>query len=168
MDFLLQTVTSLASARALPDVAELMRRTARSLTGADGISFVLREQDQCYYAEEDAIAPLWKGKRFPLTSCISGWVMLNRQIAVVPDIYADARIPHEAYRQTFVKSLIMVPVLQSNPIAAIGAYWAARHEATWAEQHTLQLLANAAGIALQHLKLHPELASGTRATAISA
>jgi hypothetical protein len=42
--------------------------------------------------------------------------MLNRQIAVVPDIYEDARIPHEAYRPTFVKSLVMVPVLQEEPV----------------------------------------------------
>ncbi len=50
--------------------------------------------------------------------------MLNRQIAVIPDIYLDPRIPHEAYRPTFVKSLVMVPVREADPIAAIGAYWA--------------------------------------------
>ena len=125
---------------------------------ADGVTFILREQDQCYYVEEDAIAPLWKGSRFPLTACISGWVMLHGQIAVVRDIYADARIPHEAYRPTFVKSLAVVPVPQERPVAAIGAYWAHIHEATWGEQHTLQLLANAAGRALGNMMLCTERA----------
>jgi signal transduction histidine kinase/CheY-like chemotaxis protein len=83
--------------------------------------------------------------------------MLNRQIVVVPDIYADARIPHEAYRPTFVKSLVMVPVRQEDPMAAIGAYWAQRHEATWEEQRVLQAIANAAALALRNVELDAEL-----------
>ena len=35
--------------------------------------------NHCYYADEDAISPLWKGQRFPMSACISGWAMLNRQ-----------------------------------------------------------------------------------------
>ena len=48
--------------------------------------------------------------------------MLNGQTAVIEDVFADPRIPHDAYRRTFVKSLIMTPVGESN-VAAIGAYW---------------------------------------------
>jgi hypothetical protein len=81
----------------------------------------LRENDSCYYLDEDAIAPLFKGSRFPLTSCISGWVILHGEIAVIPEIYSDARIPHAAYRPTFVKSLAMVPVPQNKPVAACSA-----------------------------------------------
>jgi hypothetical protein len=55
--------------------------------------------------------------------CISGWAMLNAQTAVIEDVFADARIPHGVYRQTFVASLIMVPVSRTAPVAAIGAYW---------------------------------------------
>jgi hypothetical protein len=50
--------------------------------------------------------------------------MLNGQTVVIPDIYLDDRIPHDAYRPTFVKSLVMTPVRMEDPIAAIGAYWA--------------------------------------------
>lgn len=49
--------------------------------------------------------------------------MLNDETAVVPDIEADPRIPIEAYRPTFVRSLLMVPVCSPEPVAAIGAYW---------------------------------------------
>lgn len=157
MDSLLETVTALASARSLDDVTRIVRGSARALTRADGVSFVLKEDGNCYYADEDAIAPLWKGMRFPLESCISGWSMLNRQIAVVPDIYLDSRIPHEAYRPTFVKSLVMVPVRQADPIAAIGAYWANSHEATAAEQQVLQAIANAAALALHNIGLDADL-----------
>ena len=43
---------------------------------------------------------------------------------VVEDIYADPRLPHEAYRQTFVKSAAVLPIRASAPVAAIGVYWA--------------------------------------------
>ncbi len=157
MDSLLETVTALASTRTLDEVTRIVRSSARELTKADGVTFVLREDDKCFYVDEEAIGPLWKGSRFPLQSCISGWSMLNRQIAVVPDIYADPRIPHDAYRPTFVKSLVMVPVRQEDPIAAIGAYWAEPHAATADEQRVLQALANAAALALSNVELYGDL-----------
>lgn len=157
MDTLLQAVTALAAARTLEDVTGVVRRHARALLRCDGVTFVLREDSQCYYADEDAIAPLWKGHRFPISACISGWVMQHRQSAVIPDIYADARVPHEAYRPTFVKSLAMVPVRTDNPIAAIGAYWAAPHQPSAQSLEILQALANAASLALHNIQLYNEL-----------
>lgn len=95
----------------------------------------------CFYADEDAISPLWKGSRFPIMKCISGWTMLNKQPAVIKDIYSDARVPHDAYRQTFVKSLAMVPIRTASPIGAIGNYWATQHMPTPEEVNLLQSLA---------------------------
>jgi hypothetical protein len=43
--------------------------------------------------------------RFPQTTCISGWVMMQGRPAVIEDVYQDPRIPIEAYRPTFVRSL---------------------------------------------------------------
>jgi signal transduction histidine kinase len=121
---LVEAVERLATAADLAEIIEIVRTTARDISGADGVCFVLRDGDLCHYVEENAIGPLWKGKRFPLTACISGWCMLNDRPAVIPDIYLDPRIPHDAYRPTFVKSLVMVPVRTNHPIAAIGSYWA--------------------------------------------
>ncbi len=156
-DALVLTIGALAAAKTLDDVARVMRASARALVVADGVTLVVREGEQCHYFDEDAIAPLWKGSRFPLGACISGWVMLHAQIALIPDIYSDPRIPHDAYRPTFVRSLAMVPVPQEKPVAAIGAYWAQRHQASWNEQYTLQTLANAAGVALSNMRLYEEL-----------
>lgn len=97
MERLVQAVQELSLARSLPDIQRIVRTAARELTGCDGATFVLRDNGMCYYADEDAIAPLWKGSRFPLEICISGWAMLNRQAAIIPDIYLDNRIPHAAY-----------------------------------------------------------------------
>ena len=113
----------LAMAGKQAEIIEIVRASARAVFSADGVAFVLRDNGFCHYVEEDAIGPLWKGQKFPMTACISGWAMLNNQTAVIPDIFADARIPHDVYRRTFVKSLIMAPVGSDTPIAAMGAYW---------------------------------------------
>ena len=85
---LTDAVQRLSLADGMQDVQHVVRRAARRLTGADGATFVLRDGGDCHYADEEAIAPLWKGKRFPLQSCISGWAMLNRKPAVIEDIRA--------------------------------------------------------------------------------
>ena len=128
-----------------------MRRAARELVSADGATFVLREGEHCAYVDEDAIAPLWKGRRFAMSECISGWSMQHHAPAVIEDIYADERIPHEAYRDTFVKSLVMVPIRQADPVGAIGVYWADRHRATEEDVEILQALADATALAMGRL-----------------
>ncbi|MGW0162884.1 GGDEF domain-containing protein [Mycobacterium sp. NPDC003323] len=157
MDHLLKAVQELSLARSLPEIQRIVRAAARALTGCDGATFVLRDNGQCYYADEDAIGPLWKGSRFPLESCISGWAMLNRQAAVVPDIYADDRIPHDAYRPTFVKSLVMVPIRKLDPVGAIGNYWADERQPTEEEVSLLQALADATSVAMENVQIYAEL-----------
>lgn len=143
----------LASVRDTQEIMDIIRHGARHLTGADGVTFVLRDGNNCYYAEEDAISPLWKGKRFPIETCISGWAMLNRETTVIEDIYEDNRIPHEAYSKTFVQSLVMVPVRREDPVAAIGAYWSKRAKPTHEQIQTLEAVANAAAVALTNVGL---------------
>ena len=147
-DRLSEAITKLASARDLERVTAVVRDYARDLTDADGVTFVLRQGDHCFYADENAIAPLWKGKRFPFQSCISGWVMSNRRSVVIEDVFKDPRIPHAYYRPTFVKSMAMVPVRYTDPIAAIGAYWGQPHTATDRELGILTVLADASALAL--------------------
>ena len=105
----------------LDRILNVVRGAARNLVQADGIAFVVRDGDGCVYVEEDAVGPLWKGQRFPLSTCVSGLVMNTGQPIVIPDIFADPRVPHAAYARTFVRSLAIVPV---GPNAALGAYWA--------------------------------------------
>jgi signal transduction histidine kinase len=114
---------------------------------------VLREGPLVHYADEDAISPLWKGRRFPAHACISGWAIHHRESVVIDDIYADVRIPHDAYRPTFVRSLAMVPIRQEDPIGAIGAYWARRHRATSREVAALEALADVAAVAVANADL---------------
>jgi diguanylate cyclase (GGDEF)-like protein len=162
MERLLRAVQELSLARSLPDVQRIVRTAARELTGCDGATFVLRDDDMCFYADEDAIAPLWKGNRFPMDICISGWAMLNRDAAVIPDIYRDARIPHAAYRPTFVKSLVMVPIRKLDPVGAIGNYWAHERQPSEQDVSLLQALADATSIAMENIRVHAELEQRVR------
>lgn len=157
---LLQAVQELSLARTLAEIQAIVRTAARELTGCDGATFVLRDNGKCYYADEDAIAPLWKGSRFPMEICISGWAMLNRAPAVIPDIYDDPG-PHAAYRPTFVKSLVMVPIRTLDPVGAIGNYWADEHEPTAREVSLLQALADSTSIAMENVAVSEDWKSGS-------
>lgn len=151
-------VARLASAASTSDAIEIARTSVRQLIGSDGIALVLRDGDHCHYVEEDAVGPLWKGKRFPMTSCISGWSMQHRQTVAISDIFRDQRIPHELYRVTFVRSLVMAPIVlapivlapiamapigQAEPVGALGAYWRIPYEPNLAEIETVERLARA-------------------------
>jgi diguanylate cyclase (GGDEF)-like protein len=144
-------VDSLTHAHSLEDVQRVVRTAARALTGADGATLVVRDGDECLYLDEDAIAPLWKGQRYPLDSSIHGWAMLNRRNVVIPDIYTDRRISHATYTPTFVKSLAAVPIRPADPLGSLGLYWAARHIATEQEVGLAQSLADSTALALEHV-----------------
>ena len=141
----------LAEAQTLAEVLAVLRAAARPLTGADGVTIVLREGNLCYYAEENAIGPLWKGRRFPINECVSGWAMLNRRQVVIPDVYEDPRVPLSAYEPTFVRAMAMVPIGVDRPIGAIGAYWSTVHQASADEISTLQTLSEWANEALDRV-----------------
>ena len=146
-------VRRLSAARSLDEVMGIVTHAVRTLLNADGATFVLRDGDRCHYAEEDAVSPLWKGQRFPMSACISGWCMSHGQPAAIPDIYRDGRIPADAYRPTFVHSLAMVPVRKEEPIAALGAYWSEVRQIPQAEVDLLQTIADAAALSVAYVQL---------------
>jgi signal transduction histidine kinase/CheY-like chemotaxis protein len=153
MQQLVSIVQRLSLARNMQSIIDIVRHSARNLVGADGATFILRDGENAYYVDENAIGPLLKGRRFPLRSCVSGWSMSNRQPAVIGDIYQDARVASEVYRSTFVKSLVMIPIRTLAPIGAIGVYWARPHRATVEEVELLQTLADSTAVAIESVEL---------------
>lgn len=139
----------LANVDDITEMSRIVVQATRQLVGAQGATFVIREEDQCYYLDEDAVGPLWRGMKFPLTACIAGWCMLSGRSVGVPDISADDRIPHDVYETTFVKSLIMAPVSEHEPIAAMGVYWSEIKEHTAQTVQIVEAIARCAGSVLQ-------------------
>jgi two-component system CheB/CheR fusion protein len=151
---LVKLVQQLATARTLDEVMSLVRSAAREIAHADGATFVLKDQEFCFYADEDAISPLWKGQRFPLSTCVSGWAMMHKQQVVIEDIYQDPRIPLTVYSTTFVKSLVMTPIHKSEPLGAIGVYWSKTYTPTHEELELLQALADAVSVSIENVSLY--------------
>lgn len=154
---LLAAVRELSLAKDLPAIHEIAGRATRRLTGAQGATFILKDGDNCYYADEDTISPLWRGQRFPIDSCIGGWVMTHKEPVVMDDIYQDSRISQARYRPTFVKSLLVVPIRANDPIGAIGSYWSEPRHATSEDVESLQILADATAVAIENVQAHWEL-----------
>lgn len=150
---IVDVVQQLSMARSMERVVEIVSRAARNLTNADGATFILREADKVYYVDENAIGPLWKGRKFPISGCISGIAITRREAIFIPEVEFDPRIPFDLYKETFVKSLFMVPVRMDNPIAAIGIYWAKKHDLTPEEKETLTAIANSTSIAIENIQL---------------
>lgn len=148
-----RAVKDLSAARSHAAIVDITRRAARDIAGSMGVAIVLRDGERCHYIAEDSEVPLWTGQKFPLTACISGWAMLNRRQVVIPDIYVDDRIPHDAYRPTGVHSLIMTPVGEPEPLGALGAYWREVREATPDETSSMAALASCMATALQNIDL---------------
>jgi HD-GYP domain-containing protein (c-di-GMP phosphodiesterase class II) len=152
-DELVRTVHRLSLARSFEEIQEIVRHAARRLTGADGAAFVIRDGDDCLYADEDAIAPLWwNGHRFPLRGCIAGWAILNGRSVAIDDVYSDERVPQDHGPPSFVKSLAVAPIGHHEPIGAITNYWATRHHATASELGALQALADSVAVAIENVR----------------
>lgn len=154
---LIDAVQQLSVCRTVPEIVNIVKHVARIGADADGASFVLPDGDRCYYVDEDAIAPLWKGRRFPMSQCVSGWAMRHRTAVVIPDIHVDPRVPQDAYRTTFVRSLVMVPIRSREPFGAIGVYWAEPHEPDRATVDWLQALADATCAGLEAVRAQSEI-----------
>jgi GAF domain-containing protein len=151
-DLLTNANQRLACAATESEVASIVRTLARVLSDADGATVVFKRGDRVAYVDEDAIGPLWKGQDFPIEACISGWAIRHHQTVVIDNIYDDPRIPVVAYKPTFVNSLAMAPVRPTDPIAALGAYWATPYRANRAQVLGLEAAAHATAVALERLR----------------
>ncbi len=154
---LAEAIDELATAGTAEEVQRRAHRAARRLTGADAATLVLRDGGFCHYVEEDAIEPLWKGRRIPIEDSVTGWAMLHRTPLVIEDVYNDPRVPANLYRSTFVKSLLIVPLRHNDPLGAIGIYWARCHRASQAEVAIVRALAASAAVALERARLRQEV-----------
>jgi signal transduction histidine kinase len=164
-ELLTRAVEQLSLAGSLEDLIDSVTHAVREVLGADGATFVLREDGMTYYAGEDAIGPLWRGKRFPIDACVAGHAITARQTLVIADVFDDSRVPAEVYEPTFVRSLVMVPIREADPVGAIGVYWSRAHEATFEEVRLARILANSASVAFENLELRASLARRTEALA---
>ena len=153
LSHMLSASERLVSSTSMSEVVEVLRETARAVTGAEGVAVIVRDGDRCSYVAEDAVSPLWQGQTFSVDACVSGWAMRHGETVAISDVRLDPRVPQEAYAPTFVRSLVMVPIGRPASIAALGAYWS---EVITHDQETierLESLAHLATIAIENARL---------------
>ncbi len=145
---LTEAVQDLSLADSVEEIQRIAARAARGIAGADGAAIVLREGADCDYVEEDAPEPLLEGTKLPIDSCLSGAAILGDRPVVAPDVHSDPRVPGDAYGQTFVRSLLAVPIRAHDPMGAIEIHWSTRHEADEDEMGLAQALADSTAVAI--------------------
>lgn len=147
----MDTLGRLSSAQSVDELVMVLRGSARAIAQADGITVVRRRGDRVAYVAEDAACTLWTGQDFPMQACISGIAMVENKPILIEDIYADDRVPHPAYRSTFVKSMAMFPIGSADPQMSMGAYWAKAGPIDPETVTLLASLARAASVAFERL-----------------
>jgi signal transduction histidine kinase len=150
-------VQQLFSAHDLETIMNVVKVAAKELTGADGVTFSLKENDECFFAEEEAINPLWRGKRIPMEKCIDGWSIRNHEQVFIEDITRDNRVSQDVYSALPIKSLIVVPIHRLDPIGALGSYWTNVHVISSEGVLQLQTLADVTAVAVENVKRYATL-----------
>ena len=117
-ELLIDAIQRLALATTLDEVVEIVRVTARRLTGADGATFVLRDGDQCYYVDESAVSPLWS------RSC-SARNSLSRRSKVNSSNSFRLR-PRRSSRSCAAASWAETPLIPCRPASTDSRCWFAR------------------------------------------
>ena len=138
---------------------EVLRAHARAIGCADGVTVVRREGAEVVHVGEDAVAPLWTGRRFPIGVCVSGLAMTERRPIYIPDIRRDARVPQDVYAATFVASLAMFPLGLGEPIGALGIFWAQDNPAEPDALALLDTLVRSANSTFERLAVAQEIAA---------
>jgi diguanylate cyclase (GGDEF)-like protein/PAS domain S-box-containing protein len=150
LDRAVNVVRRLFLARDPDQLADIVRHEAHTLTGADGSAFVLREGDG--HPDQGTLAAPRERPCPPMDKCVGALAMKQGQPVLIEDLSDDPRVPAEAYRSTRVKGLLMVPICPSDPVGAIGSYWADKHRPTDEEVRLLTMLAESAALALANIR----------------
>ncbi|MFT3925797.1 MAG: ATP-binding protein [Myxococcales bacterium] len=154
---LIETIRALSGTRSAAAIADVVRKAAAKLVGADGTSFLLREGDAVVCVDEECIEPSWRGKLFPLSECVAATVLEHGEQIAIPDLYADPRINQDNFRGTNVRGLVLTPVRGNPCVALIAAFWSHTHGPSEGELLLLQDLADATAVATENAGLHAEL-----------
>ena len=73
---------------------------------------------------------------------------LARRAILIPDVFVEPRVPHAAYRPTFVRSMAMYPIGLIEPVMAVGTYWSTARIIDTGTDTMLATLARFAGVTL--------------------
>jgi len=130
--------------------------SARTMTHADGASILLMEGDDklWFAAAAGPDAHALEITEVPIEGSLAGWVVRNREMAVVEDAQSDPR-HYNIKSVDATQSLVAVPLLFGDHV--IGVLEAitskVRYKFTQRDKETLETLASIAAVAVQNARL---------------
>lgn len=130
------------------EVIAQLRASAREIAGADGIAIVRREGDEVVCLTENAVAPLWSGRRFPINTCVSRRPLIEGVPVVVHDLDHDVEVRERDNLPPFIKSIAVYPLGGAPLPMALGIHWYAANAVERMALDRIARLAAAAGRAL--------------------
>jgi PAS domain S-box-containing protein len=148
---LLSFAGKLALAETSGEIYSAVCSTARNLSGADGVTLAILEQDTMNYVEEDSEQPLWKNKRIPLSESISKWVFNYRKPVMITEVATDPRIPDGSFIPDSVESIALIPVAAGRVIGVLILYWFSRCTVSGHENELFTALGNMTATAIYSL-----------------
>lgn len=147
------TLDRLSCARTPGGIVRAVKESAGELADADGVSILLRDGADIYSLDETSTEPICDGVRVPLTSCLSGWVVLRGSQALVADVDDDGRVAAIDLGGADARSVVVVPIRSADPIGALSVCWTEFHIPEDDVVLALQTLANAVAIAVENARL---------------
>lgn len=168
MAHLVVILQNLSQVHDVPAIARIVSDAGRDLVGSDGATFVLREGDHAFVVEQIGSEQIWKGRRFPLDSSITGRAILGREPVVIEDVRTHPLVPPSVAATGVLQSLAVVPIRKTAPVGAICIYWNHRHVASEEELAVLQSLADITSVAWENVRLLNELQDKIRGLEIQA
>lgn len=126
----------------LPDLMQLIAERTQELTGADGAAFELLEGEEMVYRAASGTTAPFVGLRLNVHSSLSGRCVLTREVLVCDDSESDPRVDREACRKVGVRSMIVVPLPQSDRLVGVLKVLSAHpHAFQIRDRWTLELMA---------------------------
>jgi len=142
----------LSNARTRDNVVEILNTCALQIARADSVAVLLRDGEDIRYCCKGGVRPLWRGDLVPLESSVGRWPITQRVPVIIDEIPGDPRIAGDVCPEAPISLLVVFPIRSADPIGALAVCWRDK-PAQPPPLDELQLVANAAAIALENARL---------------
>ena len=156
LEQLLSISRRLSSTLEMRPLLQQIVESAEGLTDADGASILLMEDGEIlrFAAATGPESVLLQAARVPLDRSLAGWVVQQREMAIVEDAQKDARMYNiDAVDAT--QSIIAAPMIFGNDVIGVleAVTTKTRHQFTQQDRETMETLASLAAVAVQNARL---------------
>lgn len=156
LEQLLSISRRLSSTLEMRPLLQQIVESAEGLTDADGASILLMEDGEIlrFAAATGPESVLLQSARVPLDRSLAGWVVQQREMAIVEDAQKDARMYNiDAVDAT--QSIIAAPMIFGNDVIGVleAVTTKTRHQFTQQDRETMETLASLAAVAVQNARL---------------